>query len=313
MGDDSQEVATTLAEALLSVLPQDGTVVIASSDLSHYPSYGDARAVDGITLGAIETGDPAQVRDAIVGLMSRGVPNLATCACGQGPILVTMEVAQGLGAETVSVLSYANSGDAPQGTEERVVGYGAVMLWHYEPPDLSSAQEEELLGVARSTLESYLEEGTIPALNIDDPALTRRSGAFITLKQEGQLRGCIGRTRADLPILEAVCSLSVQAATEDPRFPALASTELDNVTVEVSLLSPLRRLGDVGQVEVGRHGLMIFKDGRQGLLLPQVPVEQGWDRETYLQNLCLKAGLREGCWQNGAALYAFTAVVFGEE
>jgi hypothetical protein len=313
MGDDSKETVEALSEALLAVLPREGAVVIASSDLSHYPSSEDARAVDGATLSAIETGDPEQVRAAIADLMSRGVPNLVTCACGRGPILVTMRVSEGLGADTVSVLNYANSGDAPQGSAERVVGYGAMMLWRYEPPDLTAAQEESLLSLARSALETYLEEGSIPDQEIDDPTLTRRSGVFVTLRQHGELRGCIGRTRADLPLCEAVPHMSVQAATEDPRFPPLTREALDDVTIEISVLSPFRRVTDAAQIEVGTHGLMIFKDGQQGLLLPQVPVEQGWDRETYLHNICLKAGLPEGCWRNGAALYTFTARVFGEE
>jgi hypothetical protein len=313
MGDDSEETVEALAQALLAVLPREAVVVIASSDLSHYPSYEDAQAVDGATLSAIETSDPAQVRATTADLMARGVPNLATCACGHGPILVTMQVAQGLRADTVSVLYYANSGDAPQGDRQRVVGYGAVMLWRYEPPDLTKEQEVSLLRLARSTLETYLEEGSIPDHGIDDPALSRRSGVFVTLRQQGELRGCMGHTRADLPLCEAVQRTSVQAATEDPRFPALTREALAEVRVEVSVLSPFRRVTDVGQIEVGTHGLMIFKDGRKGLLLPQVPLEQGWDREMYLHNLCLKAGLPEGCWQDRAAMYAFTARVFGEE
>jgi AmmeMemoRadiSam system protein B/AmmeMemoRadiSam system protein A len=313
MGDDSEEMVGALSEALLAVLPPKGAVLIASSDLSHYPSYEDARAVDGATLTAIETGDSGQVRATIADLMSRGVPNLATCACGQGPILVAMQVAQGLQANTVSILSYASSGDAPQGNRERVVGYGAVMLWRYEPPNLTGAQEEALLKLARSTLETYLEERTIPGHDTDDPVLTRRSGVFVTLRQQGELRGCIGRTRADLPLFDAVQQMSVQAATEDPRFPAIAREALDDITIEISVLSPFRRVVGMEQIEVGTHGLMIFKDGGQGLLLPQVPVEQGWDRQMYLDNLCLKAGLPEGCWRDGAALYAFTALVFAEE
>ncbi|MGD2178177.1 MAG: AmmeMemoRadiSam system protein B [Anaerolineae bacterium] len=313
MSDDSEKTVGALSEALLAVLPREGAVVIASSDLSHYPSYENAQVVDGATLSAIETGDSAQVRDAIGDLMSRGVPNLATCACGQGPILVTMRVAHGLQADTVSILHYANSGDAPQGNRERVVGYGAVMFWRYEPPNLNGAQEEALLTLARSTLQTYLEERSIPDHDIDDPTLTRRSAVFVTLRQQGELRGCMGHTRADLPLFEAVQQMAVQAATEDPRFPGLAREALDDVTIEVSVLSPFRRLTDVGQIEVGAHGLMVFKEGEQGLLLPQVPVEQGWDGQMYLHHLCLKAGLAEGCWRDGAALYTFTAVVFGEE
>jgi hypothetical protein len=313
MGDDSQETVQALSQALLAVLPPEGAVVIASSDLSHYPTYEDARAVDRATLGAIETSDARKVRAAIAFSMSRGVPNLATCACGQGPILVTMRVAEGLQADTVSILSYANSGDAPQGNRERVVGYGAVMLWRYERPVLTRAQEKTVLSLARSALQAYLEGRSIPDSETGDAALSRRAGIFVTLKQAGELRGCIGRTRADRSLGEAVQLLSIQAATEDPRFPALTREALDDVRIEVSVLSPLRRVTDVGEIEVGTHGLMIFKDGRQGILLPQVPVEQGWERQTYLRHLCLKAELSEGCWQDGAAVYTFTAVVFGEQ
>jgi hypothetical protein len=313
MGDDSDEVVAALSDALLEALPPEGAVVIASSDLSHYPSYEDALAVDGAILAALETGDPMQVEAAFAEVMQRGVPNLVTCACGQGPILVTLQVAKSLGADTVSVLTYANSGDAPQGDRTRVVGYGAVMLWRYELPDLTSVQKAELLGVDRSTLKTYLEDGRMLGVDGDDPALSRRGAAFVTLKQDGELRGCIGRTRADLPLLHVVPHLAVQAATEDPRFPPLEPESLDDVSIEISLLSPLQRISDVSHIEVGTHGLMIYKDGRQGLLLPQVPVEQGWERDEYLTNLCLKAGLPDGCWHQGAAVYAFTAVVFGEE
>jgi hypothetical protein len=187
------------------------------------------------------------------------------------------------------------------------------MLWRYARPVLTRTQEETLLELARATLKSHLEGRPIRHDTIDDPALGRRASVFVTLKQQGELRGCVGRTRADHPFFEAVRKMSVQAATGDPRFAALTSEELDGVTIEVSVLSPLRRVTDLGQIEVGTHGLMVLRDGRQGLLLPQVAAERGWDRETYLHHLCLKAGLPDGCWQEGAALYAFTAVVFGEE
>jgi hypothetical protein len=223
-----------------------------------------------------------------------------------------MRVAQALGSDTVTILRYANSGDSPYGDRDQVVGYGAVMLWRYEPPDLSDAHREELLALARTAIEEHLETGSVPDHKSDDPALNRRCGAFVTLKQNEELRGCIGHTRADQPLVQAVQHMAVAAATEDPRFPPLTQSEMDDVTVEISILSPFRRLTDVADIQVGTHGLMIFKDGRQGLLLPQVPVEQGWDREAFLENLCLKAGLPEGCWEEGASIYAFTAVVFGE-
>jgi len=313
MGDDDEETVQALADALVAVLAGQRAVVVASSDLSHYPSYDDAHIVDGATLAAIETGDPARVRETIRTVSTAGFANLATCACGEGPILVTMRVAQGLGADTVTILRYANSGDSPYGDRDQVVGYGAVMLWRYEPLDLTEGQREELLALARAAIEEHLETGGVPERETDDPALNRRSGAFVTLEQNEELRGCIGHTRADQPLYQSVQQMAVAAATEDPRFPPLTQSELDDVTVEISVLSPFRRLTDVTDIQVGTHGLMIFKDGRQGLLLPQVPVEQGWDREAFLENLCLKAGLPEGCWEEGASVYAFTAVVFGEE
>jgi len=313
MGADDEETVQALAEALLATLPGRKAVVVASSDLAHYPTYEDARAVDGATLGAIETGDPARVRETTEELMGAGVPNLATCACGRGPILATMRVAQGLGANTTTILNYANSGDSPQGNRERVVGYGAVMLWRYEPPDLTRAQREQLLTLARTTIEGYLETKQMPEYNGDDPALIRRSGVFVTLKEEGELRGCIGHTRANLPLYQAVQQTAVSAATEDPRFQPLTQEELADVSIEISILSPFLRLTDVEQIEVGAHGLMIFANDGRGLLLPQVAVEQGWNREEFLDNLCHKAGLTSNCWRDRATLYSFTAVVFGED
>ena len=312
MGEDDKETVQALAGALVKVIDGQRAVVVASSDLSHYPTYDDAHVVDGATLAAIETGDPSRVREIIQAVSAAGFSGLVTCACGEGPILVTMRVAQALGADTVTILRYANSGDSPYGNRDQVVGYGAVMLWRYEPPDLSDAQREELLSLARTAIEEHLETGSVPEREADDPALNRRSGAFVTVKLGGELRGCIGHTRADQPLAQAVQQMAVAAATEDPRFPALTQSELESITVEISVLSPFRRLTDVADIQVGTHGLMIFKDGRQGLLLPQVPVEQGWDREAFLENLCLKAGLPDGCWEEGASVYAFTAVVFGE-
>jgi len=313
MGSDDEETVQALADALLKVLPGRRAVVIASSDLSHYPTYDDAQTVDGATLGAIETGDPARVRGTIEALMDAGFSNVVTCACGEGPILVTMRVAQGLGADMVTILQYANSGDSPRGDQSQVVGYGAVMLWRYEPPDLTEARREELLALARTTIEKYLETGQIPDYETDDPALMRRSGAFVTLKENGELRGCIGHTRGDLPLYQAVQQMAVAAATEDPRFPPLRKDELAGVTVEISVLSPFRRVTDTAQIQIGTHGLLIYMDGRQGIFLPQVPVEQGWDLEEYLSNLCLKAGLPPDCQARQPTLYVFTAVVFEEE
>jgi MEMO1 family protein len=312
MGRDDDETVQVLARALIRNLPGRKAVVIASSDLSHYPSYSDAVAVDSATLSAIETGDPQTLRSAISKLMSTHISQLATCACGEAPIQVAMEVARGLGADTTTILRYANSGDSPQGDKKQVVGYGAVMLWRYTPPELSSEQQESLLSLARSAIADHLRGGPGSTTSPADPALQRRSGAFVTLKQNGELRGCIGHMRGDQPLDQAVREMAVAAAFSDPRFPALTLEELDTTRLEISVLSPLRHITDTAQIQVGTHGLMIYQGGEQGVLLPQVPVEEGWDRDKYLENLCNKAGLMPGCWRQGATLYTFTAEVFGE-
>ncbi len=288
MGADDEETVQVLADALLDALPGRKAVVIASSDLSHYPSREDALQVDGATLAAIETGDPDRVRETVAATMRRGIPGLVTCACGEGPIRVAMRVAAGLGADTVSVLRYANSADSPYGDPRQVVGYGAVMFWRYTPPDLTPARREALLALARRTLDSYLTDGTLPPYETDDPHLRRLSGAFVTLREDGELRGCIGRLRADTPLYRVVQEMAVAAATEDPRFPPLTREELARVRLEISVLSPFRRLTDPTQVEVGTHGLLIIQGGQQGLLLPQVAVEEGWDREAFLEGVCRK-------------------------
>jgi AmmeMemoRadiSam system protein B/AmmeMemoRadiSam system protein A len=312
MGTDSEESVEILAEALISVLPGRRAVVIASSDLSHYPAYYDARAVDGATLAAIETSDPGQVRETIDALMSAGFSDLATCACGEGPILATMRVAEEMGSDTVTVLNYANSGDTPYGDQDRVVGYGAVMFWSYKPPDLTEAQRQDLLEVARTAIAGYLETGDIPDYEPTNLALARRSGAFVTIKKDDELRGCIGNLRADKPLYRRVQELAVAAATSDPRFPPMTIEELDEAHIEISALSPLHRITDLQQIAVGTHGLVIHQAEGQGVLLPQVPVEEGWDRDEFLENLCLKAGLMHNCLASQPTLYAFTAVVFGE-
>jgi AmmeMemoRadiSam system protein B/AmmeMemoRadiSam system protein A len=310
MGTDDEAIVKALSDALLKVLPGRRAVIVASSDLSHYPTQDDAVQVDSATLSAIETGEPAALRQTLAALMQMGIPNLLTCACSEGPILVAMRAANGLGADTTMILNYANSADAPGGDPQQVVGYGAVMFWRYAPPDLTEARRQELLELARKTIAEHLKTGRTLEYTTTDPVLTRLAGAFVTLKKDGELRGCIGHMRGDAPLYQAVQHMAIAAATSDQRFPPLQADE--PVSIEISVLSPMRRLTDLQQIEVGVHGLMIYKSGRQGVFLPQVPVEQGWDRGQYLEELCGKAGLPSGCWQEGATLYSFTATVFGD-
>lgn len=176
---------------------------------------------------------------------------------------------------------------------------------------INETQKKVLLKIVHQTLRSHLESGIMPDVNNEDPVLEKKCGAFVTLYRQGILRGCIGHIQADMPMYKAVQEMAISAATLDPRFTPVTINELDDIQVEISLLSPLYRI-KVEQVEVGVHGLMVVHKGRRGLLLPRVPVERGWDLDTYLDNLCFKAALATDIWDENPELYAFTAIEFGE-
>jgi AmmeMemoRadiSam system protein A len=177
---------------------------------------------------------------------------------------------------------------------------------------LGEPQRNILLGIARRALEGYLGTGNIPPEEGAQGTLAAPGAAFVTLTKNGRLRGCIGYTEAVAPLFKVVQECAVAAATEDPRFPPVSPKELPSLHVEISVLTPLFPIRPE-EVEVGRHGLMVAQGRMRGLLLPQVPVELGWDRETFLDQTCMKAGLPPSAWRHGATLRAFTAEVFGEE
>ena len=177
---------------------------------------------------------------------------------------------------------------------------------------LDESQRKGLLGIARRALEGYVEAGKIPSGEEPQGKLAAPGAAFVTLTKKGRLRGCIGYTEAVAPLFKVVQECAVAAATEDPRFPPVSPKELPSLRIEISVLTPLFPILP-DEVEVGRHGLMVAQGRMRGLLLPQVPVEWGWDRETFLDQACVKAGLPPSAWRHGATLRAFTAEVFGEE
>jgi AmmeMemoRadiSam system protein A len=176
---------------------------------------------------------------------------------------------------------------------------------------LSPQQRERLLHVARQSLRHAVGLGSPPDLQTDDPVLTRPSGAFVTLKEGGDLRGCIGHIEALSPLIETVADMAQAAALEDPRFQPVSADEEPDIDIEISVLSPIEPCPDLEAIEIGRHGLIVSQGPYRGLLLPQVPVEWGWDRETFLRHTCQKAGLAPDAYLRGAKVYWFEAEVFG--
>jgi AmmeMemoRadiSam system protein B/AmmeMemoRadiSam system protein A len=329
VGEPSWENVVALSDALVETLAGREALIVASTDLSHYPAYEDAVTVDGALLEAVETMDPDQVRVTIEEMMGSGVPGLATCACGEGPLLVAMRTATGLGADRATVVEYKNSGDTPVGDRDRVVGYGAVIFWtgdeddndnSFHPPDpapnppaasLSAGEQEAMLALARGTLERFLSTQSFPPFRPDSDGLYQERGVFVTLRHEGELRGCIGSLIGERPIYLEVQRSAVLAALNDRRFPPVTPGELPELDLEISVLGPMEPVTDVTAIEVGVHGLLLVQGGQQGVLLPQVPVEEGWDRAEYLVQVCRKANLPDDAWQT-ADLYRFTAQVFEE-
>jgi AmmeMemoRadiSam system protein A len=166
-----------------------------------------------------------------------------------------------------------------------------------------------LLSLARRALEARVRRGDPPR---NDEPFEIASGAFVTILHAGELRGCLGRLNVNLPLSQLVVELAQSVADSDPRFDPVRPDELQDITFEISVLTPEREVESADAIEVGRHGLIVEQGRNRGLLLPQVATEHGWDRDTFLDHTCLKAGLRPGAWRRGARVYVFEAEVFGE-
>ena len=313
MGEQSYPASRALGIALAQLIRGTDTLIVASSDLSHYHTYDKAVSLDGKTLSAISEWDYLTLSD--------NFQNRIWEACGGAPIVAAMIAAERLGATRAQVIKYANSGDVT-GERSRVVGYSADVFikedaGHREAPQkflLSSSEKRQLLEIARKSVESAVKNEKDYELPANLPAsLMQDRGAFVTLTENGELRGCIGYTVAMQPLAETVRDVAAFAALRDTRFHPVTADELPLLKYEVSVLSPLRRVSDLNQIKIGEHGLMIVKGRTRGLLLPQVAPEQHWDRDTLLDETARKAGLPAKAWRDkDTDLFLFTAVVFGE-
>lgn len=177
---------------------------------------------------------------------------------------------------------------------------------------LNAQQQKQLLGLAREAIVEHVSQGTITKHDITEDSLNVKSGCFVCIKNGGSLRGCIGNFISDRPLYRLVQEMAVAAATRDPRFYPMRPDDLKDFKLEISVLSPLQKISDPSEVQVGKHGLYIEKNSISGVLLPQVPVQYKWDRETFLAQTCMKAGLKPDDWREGATIQVFTAQVFSE-
>jgi AmmeMemoRadiSam system protein B/AmmeMemoRadiSam system protein A len=321
IGSQSPQSCKKIADALKPYFTPDNLFVI-STDFSHYPAYADAKIADQATCDAILSNDPDQLIRLISDYKKKDVPNLVTNLCGWTSVLSLLYMTCADPAITLKPVNYMNSGEAKYGDKSQVVGYWSIVATRTAQPKreesgFSFTAEEKviLLGIARKTINRYIREGKKP--EIDTKGFTRnlsmKAGAFVTLKENGALRGCIGRFTSDIPLWEVIVEMAIASSTQDNRFEPVTAKEIDRIEIEISVLSPMKRIYSADEIVMGKHGIYVKKGWYSGTFLPQVAAETGWSREEFLGHCARdKAGIGWDGWKE-AELYTYEACVFSEQ
>ena len=310
-----QQIAETLKPYFT-----DENLFVISSDFSHYPSYGDACAVDAKTGKAIESGDVGQFIATIQANARSGIRNLSTSACGELAIVTLMLMMDS--NYIVRHIMYQNSGDIDDHDPTRVVGYHSFAILRGVPLFTSPSEEkgkgftltdEEkslLKKIAYESIRDSLDGKPISNFKVQTSKFKEKCGAFVSLHKQGRLRGCIGHFGEDLPLHEIVAEMARAAAFEDPRFMPVTKDELDDIDIEVSVLTPMRRIQSLDEFQLHKHGIYIKKGYRSGTFLPQVADEVNWTKEEFVSHCAQnKAGIGWDGWKD-AELYVYEAIVF---
>lgn len=298
-----------IAEVLKPYFNEENLFII-SSDFSHYPSYEDAYEVDALTGKAIETGKVDEFIATLEKNAASGKHNLATSACGELAI-ATLMLMMDTNCEVIHLM-YQNSGDIDHHDHSRVVGYHAfaVVCTSGKAFSLSSDEKRMLKNIAYESIKDSLEGKGISRPSHLTDNLLAKCGAFVSLHKQNRLRGCIGHFGEDVPLHEIVAEMARAAAFEDPRFVPVSHEELDDIDIEISVLTPMRRIQSLDEFEMHRHGIYIRKGYRSGTFLPQVADEVNWTKEEFVSHCAQdKAGIGWEGWRD-AELYVYEAIVF---
>ena len=319
LGPSTGDTPQKLAAALKPYLNEKNLFVI-STDFSHYPSYKNACMADLATAEAIQANSPAKLLATLEKNKSADIPGLATSLCGWSSVLTLLYMTEKMHHMAVDLIQYKNSGDSPYGEKDRVVGYYAIAFSRVELADhvgtftLFDEDKNYLLKLARKTINDYIKKGitTDPEPGELSMALKTPCGAFVTLNREGRLRGCIGRFEPEQPLWKVVQSMAIAAATQDYRFNPVMSGEVDDLEIEISVLTPLKRIKSADEFELGKQGIYIKKGSQTGTFLPQVADTTGWSKVEFLGHCAQdKAGIGWNGWKS-AELYTYEALVFKE-
>jgi AmmeMemoRadiSam system protein B/AmmeMemoRadiSam system protein A len=319
IGTYTAETAKELAAIFKPFLNEKNLFVI-SSDFSHYPGYKDAGIADKLTAEAILTNKPSKLVAALDNNDRKNIPGLVTSLCGWSSVLTLLYMTEKMPDMKVDLLQYKNSGDSSYGDKERVVGYCSISFYKVKGKKLSNefsiSNEDKkfLLKLARETITKYVKKGSIP--EIDPSSLTESvktpCGAFVTLNKNHILRGCIGRFEPGLPLWKVVQTMAVAAATQDHRFSPVQPNEISLLEIEISVLTPMKRIKSADEFILGKQGIYMKQGNSSGTFLPQVATQTGWSKEEFLGHCAQdKAGLGWNGWKT-AELYTYEALVFGE-
>ncbi len=319
IGGESKETCQKLAKLLEPYFTEDNLFVI-STDFSHYPAYDDAFKPDHAMAKAILANSTEKFIQAKNVCENSKTPNEQTAMCGWTSVLTLLNITESKSIIKYAEIIYKNSGDSEYGEKDRVVGYFGVCAYSEKKETgeinfkLEDSDKIELLKLARNTISEYLNKAkyTSPEPGKLSSNLVTPAGAFVTLKENGELRGCIGNFSADNPLYKTVQEMAVAAATQDPRFVPVVWAEVQKLEIEISVLTPMKKINSINEIELGKHGIYIKKGSRGGTFLPQVASETGWSKEEFLGHCARdKAGIGWEGWKE-AEIYTYEALVFSE-
>lgn len=312
MGDQSNESINALIFSVVKAVKylNRKVLIIGSSDLSHYHSHDQAREIDVPTVRTIDKYDYFKLDSSFRSGLSE--------ACGKGPIVATMVISEMLGANFSSPLLYATSADSPYISDadtSRVVGYVSSLFLNSKIdeflvlPNFTENEKRDVLLAARQGIENAVNNTELLGLRYSSVALNIERPVFVTIRKDGNLRGCIGHTFANDPLIVQIEKTAHSAAKHDPRFEPLTKDELDSIDIEVTVMTRLKRMYDYNEVRPGLDGVYLKLNGRTALFLPSVAKEQNWDKLKLLENLGIKAGLTKDSFKDpNAELYIFRGI-----
>lgn len=327
IGRVSLNTCKSIANTIHKATKDKHVLIIASSDMSHYPTYKDAYEVDLTMMDAIMNFDVDKVANVEKYLMRKGIQGLECLLCGAEALYTTMYVSEKKGCKQVQLLPYANSGDV-SGERYRVVGYGAALFYKengkkqklggqgVDVLNLSANETKQLFQIARESILNALEKKPQKTYQVEGGNLTKKRGVFVTLANHDQLRGCIGHFGQDTPLYQLVQEMAVAAAVQDYRFVyhPVTVAEMEHIDIKISILSSLKPIKSIDEIQIGKHGIWIKKGHHSGTYLPEVATEQGWNVQQFLEHCAVeKAGLDENTWQKDAEIYIYSSTILSEK